>query len=522
MYTPQDVERIVRENAIAAKAYRAKQLELAASAGRAGKYTAADVEHILRQRAQALPTASELYRDELKRQTGTADAGYQGPTSQGRRSPIFGDYTVQGAKNFGTGAANFYRTLQGTPNEYDQALLDKLERDVKSGKDTSWAEGDTPAAAAQTINANTRTPAVSDSKVARARELLDSFGYASSGQARKAGLERYLAMNGLSQLEIAAARSYQDKNSSGAERDIPTAQKLKNERSQQDQFLDGLQLALDMAGLVPGAGEVADGANALISAARGDYVDAALSAASMIPFAGWIASLGKGGKYALNSAEAIEAAAKYGDEVAAGIRAATKYGDDLVEGIGTAAKYGDDLIEGIGAAAKYGDDLAEGIGAAAKHGDEIGAAAGAARAQAAIPPNIHDLYLPDGPKRSITELDRALDLPQGDAGVSGLLTEGAGEIKLPSGDSQIKHIFRDAEGHLPDTLDNRNLLESVVNNKKYYLGSDKYGTQWYAWTRDDGTQVWVRSRKGTIINGGLNKAPVTFNPETGLNANPYR
>jgi len=51
-------------------------------------------------------------------------------------------------------------------------------------------------------------------------------------------------------------------------------------------WLDRLQGGLDVAGLIPGLGEIADGANALISLGRGDYSGAALSMAAMIPIAG--------------------------------------------------------------------------------------------------------------------------------------------------------------------------------------------------------------------------------------------
>jgi RHS repeat-associated protein len=51
--------------------------------------------------------------------------------------------------------------------------------------------------------------------------------------------------------------------------------------------MDWVQGGLDVFGLVPGFGEVADGINALIYTARGDYVNAVLSSAAMIPFAGW-------------------------------------------------------------------------------------------------------------------------------------------------------------------------------------------------------------------------------------------
>ncbi|WP_312313433.1 hypothetical protein [Empedobacter brevis] len=42
-------------------------------------------------------------------------------------------------------------------------------------------------------------------------------------------------------------------------------------------LLDGFQIGLDIVGLVPGFGEVADGANGLIYLYRGDYLNASLS-----------------------------------------------------------------------------------------------------------------------------------------------------------------------------------------------------------------------------------------------------
>jgi hypothetical protein len=61
-------------------------------------------------------------------------------------------------------------------------------------------------------------------------------------------------------------------------------------------ILDGVQLALDVVGLIPGVGEIADGINGVIHLARGNYVDAALSFTSMIPVVG--DAIGKGGKAA--------------------------------------------------------------------------------------------------------------------------------------------------------------------------------------------------------------------------------
>ena len=91
-------------------------------------------------------------------------------------------------------------------------------------------------------------------------------------------------------------------------------------------MFDGVQLALDVVGLIPGLGEIADGANALISLARGNYVDAGLSAAAMIPFVGWGAAgvkIGKNVKKLLKNSdeiiehvdEAAELVTKQGDEI---------------------------------------------------------------------------------------------------------------------------------------------------------------------------------------------------------------
>ncbi|XZE19119.1 hypothetical protein SH449x_004429 [Pirellulaceae bacterium SH449] len=74
---------------------------------------------------------------------------------------------------------------------------------------------------------------------------------------------------------------------------INYAQQLISNTSASD-VLDGIQLALDVVGLIPGVGEVADGVNAAISLARGDYLGAGLSLLSMIPVVG--DALGKGGK----------------------------------------------------------------------------------------------------------------------------------------------------------------------------------------------------------------------------------
>ena len=69
-----------------------------------------------------------------------------------------------------------------------------------------------------------------------------------------------------------------------------------------------------------------------------------------------------------------------------------------------------------------------------------------------------------------------------------------GKIKLPPNDSQLKHIFEERDGHLPDTPENRKLLEELANNRDRYRGKDKYGNDWNIRLNDDGTQDWVRSQ----------------------------
>lgn len=58
---------------------------------------------------------------------------------------------------------------------------------------------------------------------------------------------------------------------------------------------DGIQAGLDVVGMMPGFGEVADGINSLIYLVRGDYINAWLSAAAMIPIAGGASTRGKWG-----------------------------------------------------------------------------------------------------------------------------------------------------------------------------------------------------------------------------------
>ena len=72
-------------------------------------------------------------------------------------------------------------------------------------------------------------------------------------------------------------------------------------------FSDWGHGVLDVAGLIPGFGEIADGVNAAWYMAEGDKTNAALSAAAMVPFAGWAATAGKLGLKGKKAVKATEA-----------------------------------------------------------------------------------------------------------------------------------------------------------------------------------------------------------------------
>ncbi|XRD23895.1 hypothetical protein AABM34_15810 [Lysinibacillus fusiformis] len=79
-------------------------------------------------------------------------------------------------------------------------------------------------------------------------------------------------------------------------------------------LLNTLQVGLDIVGMVPVVGEVADGVNGIIYAARGDKVNASLSFGAMIPVVGNAATAGKwinkGAKTAKGISESAQKANK--------------------------------------------------------------------------------------------------------------------------------------------------------------------------------------------------------------------
>jgi len=116
--------------------------------------------------------------------------------------------------------------------------------------------------------------------------------------------------------------------------------------------LDIVQTVIDIVGLIPVVGEIADGVNAVIYLIRGDKLNAALSAGSMIPIAGWLTT---GGKF-------IKNAFRYGDEVIDGVAIIARNADEagaLIKGV---VKHGDEALEGGEQLVKHGDELLKGAG----------------------------------------------------------------------------------------------------------------------------------------------------------------
>lgn len=101
------------------------------------------------------------------------------------------------------------------------------------------------------------------------------------------------------------------------------------------QALDVLQFGLDVAGMVPVAGEVCDLSNAIISAGRGNTGDAMLSIGAMIPFGGAAVTAGKIGQKAM---KALAKNADKLDEAAAGVKAIANKVDDAAKATSSAPK----------------------------------------------------------------------------------------------------------------------------------------------------------------------------------------
>jgi hypothetical protein len=100
----------------------------------------------------------------------------------------------------------------------------------------------------------------------------------------------------------------------------------KKPKSGWGKFMDFMHGALDVVGTIDPFG-IADGLNALIYVAEGDYKNAALSAIGIIPFG----DFAKGLKYTDEVVDVVGDVVKYGDEVEEVAEATLKYGDEVEE-----------------------------------------------------------------------------------------------------------------------------------------------------------------------------------------------
>ncbi|MDR1014116.1 MAG: phosphoethanolamine transferase CptA [Coriobacteriales bacterium] len=80
---------------------------------------------------------------------------------------------------------------------------------------------------------------------------------------------------------------------------------------------------------------------------------------------------------------------------------------------------------------------------------------------------------------------------------------------FPANYPQIKHIFSEREGHVPDNASNRELILTTANDNKNYRGSKPNGNRWYVKDIGDNKQVWVEVRQGIVQNAGVNAPPRT-------------
>ncbi|KYF79686.1 hypothetical protein BE18_35155 [Sorangium cellulosum] len=154
------------------------------------------------------------------------------------------------------------------------------------------------------------------------------------------------------------------------------------EKSWWEKASDWVHTGLDIVGFIPGLGEIADGLNAVIYLAEGDYLNAGISAAGMIPFAGAAAT---GGRLAVKAGKAVaEAVGKEGAQEAAqqlGKQGAEQLGK---QGAEQAGKQGAEQAgkQGAEQAGKQGAEKAgkEGAEKAGKEGAEKAGKEGAEKA----------------------------------------------------------------------------------------------------------------------------------------------
>ncbi len=67
----------------------------------------------------------------------------------------------------------------------------------------------------------------------------------------------------------------------------------------------------------------------------------------------------------------------------------------------------------------------------------------------------------------------------------------------------------------PDTINNRRLLQDLLNRPENYLGKAN-GSDWYARLLPNGSQLWACHYNGELRCAGIRRSPVDFDPVNGL------
>ncbi|MFV0507001.1 MAG: hypothetical protein ACK5L5_09890 [Bacteroidales bacterium] len=114
-----------------------------------------------------------------------------------------------------------------------------------------------------------------------------------------------------------------------------------------ENWADATQTALDVVGVIPALGEIADCVNGVISLARGNYADAALSFATMIPVVGTAATVAKQASKARRALEKTVKAAKEAGNYIENSQNTTKGVYDLI------VKNGEDVKAYVGQSDNY-------------------------------------------------------------------------------------------------------------------------------------------------------------------------
>ena len=107
--------------------------------------------------------------------------------------------------------------------------------------------------------------------------------------------------------------------------------------------LEAIHGALDIIGMIPALGTVADALNTAVYLAQGDLANAAMSAISLIPLGGAVAAAGA-------------LFAKYGDEI---VQAAVKHGDELAEAAYKNGEKAVDLFTDVSKKTDNADEIAD-------------------------------------------------------------------------------------------------------------------------------------------------------------------